>query len=675
VTKQPEFDVVVVGSGLAGLSAALAASELGLRTVVLEKTKLIGGGSTWSMGAIWVGANDVARERGIFDNADSVKKYLQFIAGGEGDADRIAAFVEHAPRALNGFRACGIPFQIVPGLADHWYGMADGSLANGRTLEAVRFNGTLLASWRERLRVPRGAAWRLPLSTFTAQAPTNTCCKSTVLERAIANDELCLGVGLVAHFLYQLLRRDVRIETGISVKELMVSQGRVLGVSTDDGAEYLGRCGTVLATGGYESHDAMASRIECLPNHKSMFGEGLVGDGLSLATRVGAGISKISNSLMVMLGVHDPRRPDLPLLTVSNTELPNPHGIVVNRFGRRFGDESNFQRLAPALREYDPDVRLHVNLPCWLIVDQTYIDRFGLLGDPPGSAPEIAISANDLTKLAKRSGIDAAGLAATVESFNRFAADGIDPEFGRGSMIWNLIKPKGTAPNPSLGALKSPPYYSVPLCPSAMSTLGLRVDSVSRVQDWQGRVIPGLYAAGNVATHSEYGVGYQAGHSLASAMTFGFLAAENMLREHADKESQLKTIYTATVTTTGGREGKSKSSDGKLAIDLSMPTEFGGSGGKGTNPEQLFAAGYSACFESVLRMIARQQKLPLTDVSVTAHVHVHPLEQGFGLSANLEISLVGISKSQAEELVKQAHFVCPYSNATRGNMDVTLTVV
>ena len=137
----------------------------------------------------------------------------------------------------------------------------------------------------------------------------------------------------------------------------------------------------------------------------------------------------------------------------------------------------------------------------------------------------------------------------------------------------------------------------------------------------------------------------------------------------------MKTIYTATVTTVGGREGRSRSSDGRLEVGLSMPTEFGGPGGKGTNPEQLFAAGYSACFESVLRMLARQQKKPLTDASVTAHVHVHPLEQGFGLSAVLEITAAGISKEETEELVKLAHTVCPYSNATRGNMDVTLTVI
>ena len=134
-------------------------------------------------------------------------------------------------------------------------------------------------------------------------------------------------------------------------------------------------------------------------------------------------------------------------------------------------------------------------------------------------------------------------------------------------------------------------------------------------------------------------------------------------------------LYTATATTTGGRTGHSKSSDGALDVQLSTPKELGGAGGTGTNPEQLFAAGYSACFESALRLVARLQKIPVTTSKVTAKVHLAKTEQGgFQLSAALHVSLPEVQRPIAEKLVAAAHQVCPYSVATRGNMEVQLVV-
>lgn len=137
-----------------------------------------------------------------------------------------------------------------------------------------------------------------------------------------------------------------------------------------------------------------------------------------------------------------------------------------------------------------------------------------------------------------------------------------------------------------------------------------------------------------------------------------------------------KVVYTAHATSTGGRDGKSESSDGALKVSLSVPKEMGGPGGPGTNPEQLFAAGYSACFIGAMKFVAGQKKTPLpADTSITADVGIGPIPGGFGIQATLNISIPGMDKAAAEELVKAAHQVCPYSNATRGNIDVTLNVV
>ncbi|MEO5627142.1 MAG: organic hydroperoxide resistance protein [Dokdonella sp.] len=138
-----------------------------------------------------------------------------------------------------------------------------------------------------------------------------------------------------------------------------------------------------------------------------------------------------------------------------------------------------------------------------------------------------------------------------------------------------------------------------------------------------------------------------------------------------------KIVYTATATAKGGRAGHVKSSDGVLDFDLKVPKEMGGPGGVGSNPEQLFAAGYAACFEGAVRFVARQREIAITDVSVTAHVGIGPREPtGFGIQVQLEVSLPGIDHAIAQDLVDTAHRdICPYSHATRGNVDVTITLV
>jgi Ohr subfamily peroxiredoxin len=137
----------------------------------------------------------------------------------------------------------------------------------------------------------------------------------------------------------------------------------------------------------------------------------------------------------------------------------------------------------------------------------------------------------------------------------------------------------------------------------------------------------------------------------------------------------IKALYTATATATGGRDGRAASSDGLLDVKLSTPGELGGQGGEGTNPEQLFAAGYSACFIGALKFAAGQQKQQLpADTAVTGKVGIGQIPGGFGLEVELSVSLPGLDQATAEQLTEAAHKVCPYSNATRGNIDVRLNV-
>ena len=137
-----------------------------------------------------------------------------------------------------------------------------------------------------------------------------------------------------------------------------------------------------------------------------------------------------------------------------------------------------------------------------------------------------------------------------------------------------------------------------------------------------------------------------------------------------------KVLYRASATATGGRDGRAVSSDALLDVALATPRELGGAGGAGTNPEQLFAAGYAACFIGALKFVAAQEKVALpADTSIAADVGIGPLPTGFGIEVILNVSVPGLAREQAESLVQKAHVVCPYSNATRGNIDVTLNIV
>ena len=137
-----------------------------------------------------------------------------------------------------------------------------------------------------------------------------------------------------------------------------------------------------------------------------------------------------------------------------------------------------------------------------------------------------------------------------------------------------------------------------------------------------------------------------------------------------------KVLYTAYAKATGGRDGRAVSSDGVLDIKLATPRELGGAGGAGTNPEQLFAAGYSACFIGAMKFVAARDKFPLpADVSIEGSVGIGPIPNGFGIEVTLKVSVPGLPRADAESWVQKAHLVCPYSNATRGNIDVRLLVV
>lgn len=535
------FDVVVIGSGIAGVSTALAAHDAGLRPVLLEKADRFGGGTSFSMGGIWIGNNHLMRAAGYKDSRDDVLAYMRFVAAEEADEERLVTYVDRGPEALKYFEDLGVRFRISYGLTDHYFGVAPGSVAEGRCLNTEFIAATDLGEWQDSILAPRDTPIEVnstELFQWGGIANIDNWPKDIMAERR-AKKIRTRGVGVITHFVKLLLQRGVPIRRSTKVERLVVEDGRVTGAVTDKGRIGAAR-GVMLACGAYESNPAMAQAYEGLPGFLSMFPPSIDGDGMVMGAELGAQTRTIRNNLAVFLGFNIPGKHagEEPLFRIVGiSEMFCPHTIVVNRGGQRFADETYFQNMVPALRRYDVKQHRHANLPCWLIFDQQYVDGFSFIDAPRGSAvPDWVSRANSAEELASKLKVDPKGLAATVARFNGFARKGADDDFRRGDAAWCLAKKDVWKPtrtdetyvSPTLGTLRIPPFYGVELHPSVFASAGLVANAYSQVIDQRGRVIPGLYAAGNNAVHTEYGVGYQAGFSLGSGMTFGYLAARHM---------------------------------------------------------------------------------------------------------------------------------------------------
>ena len=537
MTSTDAYDVVVAGSGLAGLATALAAAELGLRPVVYEKADRLGGGTAVT-NSLWIGCNCLAEAAGYTDRRADVLDYLRFVGGDQVDEERLVRFVDHAPEALAFFARAGVGFRLMRGLTDHYYPDAPGSMADGRSLEMEPIAESEAGPWAAHLRRPFDEPTEMTIEEQIAWGGQthHAGWDWALIEDRRARGVHARGVALLIHFIRQLLRHGVPLHTGVGVDRLVRDAGRVTGVVTADGNEVTARRGVMLATGGYEANRLLAQRYEGLPGWQSMFPDSLTGDGLVMAAELGAAVNTVHNNLALFLGFTVPAGGGRPAFfrMAGICELLCPHTIAVDRNARRFADESYFQSVAPHLREYDTTLHASRHLPCYLVFDQQYADRFSFAGAPAGApVPAWVSRAETPEELAATLGLDPAALAATVARFNEMAEDGVDRDHGRGKESWTLARSDSWDAgyrNPRLGTLRVPPFYGLELHPSAFASAGLAADGEGRVLDQRGAPIPGLHAAGNAAAHTEYGVGYQAGTSLASCLTFGYLSATSMAR-------------------------------------------------------------------------------------------------------------------------------------------------
>ena len=544
-TDQAAFDVVVVGSGAAGMMAALTAAHRGLRVVVIEKTGRFGGSTARSGGGLWVPGNEVLRRARVPDTPEQARTYLAHVAGDCVPAARQQALLEHGPAMVSFVRASTpVDFAWVPDYADY-YPEAPGGLATGRSIEPVPLDGRVLGAELAHLNPPYLPApdgvtitqgdyrWlslgpRHPRAILATVKVAGRMARTRLLGQRV----LSLGQALAAGLRAGLLAKQVPVWLDTPMTGLHTDDGRVTGVAVlRDGQPALIRAdrGVVLAAGGFERNAPMRQRYQRAPIGADWTtgSPGNTGDAITAGEAAGAALDLMDDAWW---GPSIPV-PSGPYFCLAERSLPGC--ILVNGAAQRFVNESApYVDAVHAMYDGHTDAVPHI--PSWLIFDQRYRNSYVFAGLPPGkplprrwyTAGTVHLGAT-IGELAAGPGLDPAALAATIARFGEFARAGRDEDFHRGDSAYDrYYSDPRRRPNPCLAALDTPPFYAVKIVPGDLGTKGgLRTDARARVLRPDGTPIAGLYAAGN-ASAAVMGRSYAgAGATIGPAMTFGYIAA------------------------------------------------------------------------------------------------------------------------------------------------------
>jgi succinate dehydrogenase/fumarate reductase flavoprotein subunit len=555
-----ECDVLIIGSGAAGLSAALTASVLGLEVLVCEQADTIGGASAVSGGEVWIPMN---RQSGI-DSGDSESAalaYLEQTLGPWIDRPRAETFVRHAAEALAFLEEHSlVEYELLPYVVDY-FSNHPGATRGLRTLGAVPFDGRNLGPNFQTLRPPLAIGTifggmsigrdDLPhLLNFTRSLKSAVHVASMLLRHASdrlrgypRGTRLVMGGALMGRLLATLLDRRVEIWRDACVTELTLTQGRVsAAVVRIKGTQrrIVCRRATIIANGSFSGSASMRAKyfphVKAGQIHHSNVPSSSDGSGLSLGERCGG----VVDEHVAQPGAWAP----VSLLTAADGstqafshfgDRAKPGVIVVNRAGRRFANEAiNYHDFVQAM------LADSTGLPeteAFIVTSHRYLRKYGLGRVPafPGrTAPFIRsgylLRGRTIRELAEHIGAAPQTLIETIEEFNTHARRGVDPAFHKGETLYERAAgdPQQT-PNPCLAPLDEGPFYAIRMIPGDIATLsGLRVDERSRVLSRDGTAIAGLYAIGTVARSVMGGVYPGAGAMLGPSITFGYLAARDI---------------------------------------------------------------------------------------------------------------------------------------------------
>ncbi|MEP7302042.1 MAG: FAD-dependent oxidoreductase [Caldimonas sp.] len=529
------YDLVVLGSGAAGLAAALAGCARGARVLLAEKSELIGGTTAMSGGCIWVPNNHLMRAAGLSDSSADALAYIRAVAPegwAEVEEPLWRTFVEKAPEMLS-FVELRTSLRFGIGGEPDPYMEAPGARARGRNVSPRPIRFSTLGPWRERIR-PSVMPYRLTYDEITDHHLVANPKKAIALfgHRLLARtmfDRRAMGQSLVAGLLLACVHQGCVIRTGLRGQRLLVRAGRVTGVEFQGSAateSVTARHGVVIATGGFEWDREMMDRYHPGPHRWTGSPDTNSGDGQRMAAAVGAVLDRMDQALI--MGTRPVTYLGQPHATPA-ADYTLPHSMIVNASGKRFVNEVQMN-VGLGLDARDPLTGERLNAPAWRIYDSQYASRYRH-ALPKG--PEL-IQAESLRALAERTGIDPDGLEREAARMTRFARSGHDEDFGRGSPGWDPGRngdPR-VGPNSCLGTIERAPFFAFPIPVSFLGTKGgPRTNAFGQVLDQHRKPIGGVYCAGNAMANPFGSKAVGAGTTLGPCLTWGYVCAQHALAD------------------------------------------------------------------------------------------------------------------------------------------------
>lgn len=562
ISSEPQelrCDLLVVGSGAGGLSTAITARKLGLDVVVIEKDPCFGGTTAFSGGVLWIPGNAHSQTA---DTRERMLTYMRDQAGAFFDEAAVAAFLDNAPAMVEWFeRETAVRF--VPTLYPDYHPDAPGGAQVGRSILAAPFNSSVLGADLARLRPPLATITFVGMMFNSSNADlkhffraTRSLVSATYVAKRLASHFLDLlryrrgvqvtsGNALAARLAKSCFDLGIPIHTQAEARSLVEHGGRVVGANVrmqGRDVRILAQRGVVLACGGYP-HDV--ARITQRYPHLAAGGEHLspvpdsnTGDGLRLAEQVGGAVDMHFDGEGVAAWMPVSR---VPLGAGKTGVFPHlldrykPGVIGVLRNGRRFTNESNsYHDVGAAMVKACAGQK---ETAMWLVCDQATLSKYGLGYAKPAPMPVGPLirkgylyKGRTLAELAAAAGIDAAGLEATVEEYNRGATQGQDLQFGRGTTAFNrYLADPDQQPNPCVAPVGQGPYYAVQVVMGDLGTFdGLRTTPEGQVLRSDDTTVEGLYAVGNDRASIMGGNYPGAGITLGPAMTFGWITGQHV---------------------------------------------------------------------------------------------------------------------------------------------------